>query len=218
MSQLPPILEKLLNTPGAFDDDAWAAFAREYSTLLLHVARSTSRGTDEAMDAYAYLLERLSEDRCRKLRGYAVDPNSKFTTWLVVVARRICIDHHRVKYGRLRDATSSRQRESRERRRRLAELVERLQESEEIADENALSPDREVEASELSGGLSAAISALAPADQLLIRLRFEDGLSAAEIAQILRYPSQFHVYRKINSILAELRADLRSRGFESAAS
>jgi RNA polymerase sigma factor (sigma-70 family) len=218
LSQLPPILEKLLNTPGAFDDDAWAAFAREYSTLLLHVARSTSRGTDEAMDAYAFLLERLSEDRCRKLRGYAVNPNSKFTTWLVVVARRICIDHHRVKYGRLRDATSSRQRESRERRRRLAELVERLQETQDVADETAVPVDREVEIAELTGGLAAAMSSLQPADQLLVRMRYEDGLSAAEIAQILRYPSQFHVYRRINSILAELRADLRSRGFESAAS
>ena len=84
MGGFPPTLERLFreNPPS---DEAWSDFAREYTALLLHVSRSVSRGRDEAMDAYAYLLERLSEDSCRKLRAYTEDPRSKFTTWLVVV-------------------------------------------------------------------------------------------------------------------------------------
>src|SRR5678815_3986223 len=98
MSGLSPVVEALLDRDPP-TQESWAAFAREYTALLLHVARSTSRDRDEAMDAYAYLLDRLSEEGCRRLRGYVVDPKSKFTTWLVVVARRLCVDHYRLKYG-----------------------------------------------------------------------------------------------------------------------
>ena len=61
MSEFPPTLKRIFaeDPPSS---EAWEAFAREYTALLLHVARSTSRGRDEAMDAYTYLLERLSED------------------------------------------------------------------------------------------------------------------------------------------------------------
>lgn len=218
MSQLPPALQKLFSTAGGPADDAWAEFAREYSALLLHVARSTSRDSDEAMDAYAFLLEQLSEKSYRRLRAYASDANSKFTTWLVVVARRICIDHGRIKYGRVRQADSSRERERMIRRRRLEDLSDVVEDVDEVADENSIQPDSEVEVAELSAELTSALSALPPADQLLIRLRFDDGISVADIAQALRYPSQFHVYRHINSVLATLRTSLRSRGIESAAS
>jgi DNA-directed RNA polymerase specialized sigma subunit len=40
---------------------------------------------------------------------------------------------------------------------------------------------------------------------LLLTLRFEDELSAAEIADILGMPSQFHVYRRLKVILAGLK-------------
>lgn len=217
MSQFPPVLENLLSAD-APAGDAWADFAREYTRLLLHVAIRSSRGRDEAMDVYAYLLERLSENGYQRLRAYAVNPNSKFTTWLVVVARRICIDHHRMRYGRIADSASGRERDQRDRRRRLEDLVERLKDAEDVADENTLTPDCELEAAELTEELTWAVSLLAPGDRLLIRMRFEDGRSAAEIATALGYPSQFHVYRRLKIILASLRESLRSRGFESAAS
>ena len=218
MSNLPPVLEKLLDSANASSRDAWAEFAREYSPLLLHVARSTSRSRDDAMDAYAYLLEHLHANDYRRLRGYAVTATSKFTTWLVVVARRICIDHNRVRYGRIRNIDSEQERLRLVSRRNLVELSDLLHESEEILDENCTAADREVEAAELTSELKCALDLIPPADQLLIRLRFEDGLSAAEITQILRYPSQFHVYRRLNSVLAALKSSLRARGIESAAS
>src|SRR4029079_5423431 len=60
--------------------------------------------------------------------------------------------------------------------------------------------------------------ALRPSCRLLLTMRFDDGLSAAEIATILKYPSQFHVYRRINALLADLRSRLEKRGYEHAAS
>jgi len=217
MAGFPPLLDMLFSTDPP-SDEAWAAFAREYTTLLLHVARSTSRGRDEAMDAYTYLLERLSEDGCRRLRTYQIDPRSKFTTWLVVVARRICIDHHRSKYGRMRNDESASERERLNVRRRLEDLAPGPEFADLIADETAKDAVKAMEKAELSHELQMIRESLAPADRLLLTLRFDDGLSAAEIAMILRYPSQFHVYRRINTLLAEMKAGLSAKGYETAAS
>lgn len=170
------------------------------------------------MDAYLFLLDQLSQSNCRRLRAYSVHPNSKFTTWLVVVARRICIDRARNKYGRVRKPESARERDRLERRRRLEDLSEAVHEVDDIADDNQPTPDTRLEVAELSAELTHALSVLTPADQLLIRLRFDDGLSASEIGEILHYPSQFHVYRRLNAVLATLRGALQARGFESAAS
>jgi RNA polymerase sigma factor (sigma-70 family) len=170
------------------------------------------------MDAYTYLLERLSEDHCRRLRAYSSDPRSKFTTWLVVVARRICIDHHRSKYGRIRNEESRVERERLGLRRRLEDLSEGPEFADAIPDENAETPAEAIEREELSNEIRALRESLPPADRLLLSLRFDDGLSAAEIAKILRFPSPFHVYRRIAALLADLKEKLEDRGFEHAAS
>ncbi len=215
MSGLPPILERLFNEDPP-SDDAWSEFAREYTALLLHVARSVSRGRDEAMDAYAFLLERLSEDGCRRLRSYNLDPRSKFTTWLVVVARRICVDHHRAKYGRVRNEESKAERERLGLRRRLEDLADGPEFADSIPDDNAETPAEALERAELSSEIRALRDSLPARDRLLLGMRFDDGLSAAEIAKILRYPSQFHVYRRINALLNDLKLRLKDRGYENA--
>jgi DNA-directed RNA polymerase specialized sigma subunit len=51
---------------------------------------------------------------------------------------------------------------------------------------------------------------------LLLRLRFDDDLTAQEIAKLLQFPSPFHVYRRVNALLGVLRRALEQRGFESA--
>ena len=89
----PAVLVDLLSASNASDvERAWAAFAAEYSALLLHVARSLDADHDAAMDRYLYILEALRRDDCRRLRQYASDGRGKFTTWLMVVARRLCLD------------------------------------------------------------------------------------------------------------------------------
>lgn len=217
MAEFPPILDNLFRTDPP-SDESWAGFAREYTNLLLHVARSTSRDRDEAMDAYACLLERLRDDGCRRLRAYSSDPRSKFTTWLVVVARRICVDHHRLKYGRLRNEESPSERERLDLRRRLEDLTTGPEFADLIADDTAKDAVVAIERAELSAELRALRASLPPGDRLLLNLRFDDGLSAAEIATVLRYPSQFHVYRRLNALLADMKAKLEARGYETAAS
>jgi RNA polymerase sigma factor (sigma-70 family) len=106
MREVPPHLSRLLSGDGD-RAVAWEAFVAEHSRLLLHVARTGTTKYDDAMDAYAYVLERLREDDYRRLREFAQDPRAKLTTWLVVVARRLSIDHYRRRYGRARGSDPS---------------------------------------------------------------------------------------------------------------
>ena len=103
MSAAPQELRDLLlaKEPVA-RDAAWARFVDRFSPLLLHTARRRAPEHDRAMDAYAHVLDRLREDDFRRLRQYAEDPRAQFTTWLTLVAQRLCVDYLRQSYGRFR--------------------------------------------------------------------------------------------------------------------
>ncbi|HEY6116622.1 MAG TPA: sigma-70 family RNA polymerase sigma factor [Candidatus Dormibacteraeota bacterium] len=193
---------------------AWSAFLSAYSRLLLHVARQVGRDYDAAMDAYTHIVEQLHAGDCRRLRGYAADGRSKFTTWLVVVARRLCVDYLRHRYGRARD-NGDVEGASRVGRRRLEDL---LAEQVDVADlpDDAAGPEAELIASEQSRVLAAGLAGLAPRDRLLLRLRFEDDLSAREIATLVGYPTPFHVYRRLKALLVSLRSRLALRDRQEA--
>lgn len=215
-------LSRLLDarTP-ARADAAWADFVAVHSRLLLHVVRALTSDRDATMDAYARVLERLRENDYRRLRAYVPDGRSRFTTWLVTVVRRLCLDWHRERFGRARAEASADARAAHERRRRLTALaldfgVEELSEQLDVDTPDEDSPDERLRALELHDALEAALATLAPADQVLLRLRFDDGLAAQQIARTLHYPTPFHVYRRINALLACLREALRARGIESS--
>ncbi len=115
---VPTELSALLELPTtASREQSWKAFLSAYSRLLLHTARSISGDAHAVMDAYTHVLGALREDDFRRLRAYAPDGRTKFTTWLVVVARRLCIDHHRQRYGRTPEADSEQHGEHAARRR-----------------------------------------------------------------------------------------------------
>jgi RNA polymerase sigma factor (sigma-70 family) len=217
----PRELSRLLDarTP-ASTNTAWDDFVALHSPLLLHVTRALTSDRDEAMDAYTRVLERLREDDCRRLRAYVPDGRSRFTTWLVAVVRRLCLDWHRERFGRARADGSARAHEAHERRRRLRTLardvgVEEFDDTADVGTGEADGPDEQLRTLELREALDAALAMLPPSDQLLLRLRFDDGCSAQQIARTLHYPTPFHVYRRLNALLAQLRATLRARGIES---
>jgi RNA polymerase sigma factor (sigma-70 family) len=217
VSALPPSLDRLLVAHATRDTDAvdaaWRAFVGDYTRLLLHVARSVTTNHDDAMDAYAFVIEQLRADDLRRLREFAADPRSKLSTWLVVVARRLCLDLYRRRYGRVRGADSRPQRAV---RRRLQDLVAENVDVHDIPTAYTGSAELALRRSELQVALEQALAALDPQDALLLRLRFDDDLTAQEIAKLLSFPSAFHVYRRVNALLAVLRRALEQRGIESA--
>ena len=215
MTVLPRSLDRLLSVHASATDAvdaAWRAFVAEQTRLLLHVARSVSTNHDDAMDAYTFVLEQLRADDFRRLREFAADPRSKLSTWLVVVARRLCLDLYRRRYGRNRGSESNARRVV---RRRLRDLVTEDLDFYDPPATHSGGGDLAVRQAELHLALDDALMTLEPQDRLLLRLRFDDDLSAQEIARLLDFPSPFHVYRRVNAMLAQLRRILEHRGVES---
>ena len=60
--------------------------------------------------------------------------------------------------------------------------------------------------------LREAMGELPPRDQLMIKARFYEGMSAKEISQFMALPSQFYVRRCIRAALAEIRTKLEANG------
>jgi RNA polymerase sigma factor (sigma-70 family) len=216
--EFPSELSQLIGaTDSAARDAAWATFLNSNSRLLLHVTRQVGRDYDQAMDAYAYVLEQLRADDCRRLRAYVADGRGKFSTWLVVVARRLCLDHYRQRYGRTRASVAETENdESHASRRRLVDLLVEAIDPAELTAHDASNPETELQASELCAALAAALAGLSGSDRLLLTLRIEDDLPAREIARVMGFPTPFHVYRRLNTLFESLRAVLRQRGVEDA--
>jgi len=197
-------------------EDSWGTFLARHNRLLLRVAYTVAPNREDAMDAYAIVLEQLREHDGRRLRSYRADGRSKFTTWLVVVTRRICVDFLRQKYGRYVPASRRNGNVERSTRLALVELVGADVDAGIVSDDNAVPPDGQLRKQELDARLEDAVRDLSNDDRLLLKLRFEDDLSASAIARLIGSPTPFHVYRRLNAVLAELRARLSSHGVESA--
>ena len=213
----PDSLRGLLHLGNETDlDRAWEAFLKEYSELLLRVARSLGGDHDAVMDRYIFVLESLRGDNCQRLRTYLSDGRGRFDTWLIVVARRLCFDYLRHRYGRSQSSTTD-ARERHAERRNLNDLI-----SDELglaalparADE---APDLQLQRDNLHSALAAALAQLDPADRLLLRFRFADDLSVPEIARLQGERSPFALYRRLDKLLSTLRRSLKSAGIRESA-
>ncbi len=219
-TRLPAELARLLSAEDdAAREAAWAGLLESYSRLLLYLARSLGGDHDAAMDRYAFILERLSQDDFRKLRTYRCDGRAKFSTWLSVVARRLCLDCHRERYGRVRPAPAGHRSTSADSmacRRALATLTNGAIEVTALADPNAADPEAEVRLAELRSALAGALRDLEPSDRLLLTQWFKEGRSGAEIASALGYCDATHVYRRLRTVCGRLRDRLEQRGIQEA--
>jgi RNA polymerase sigma factor (sigma-70 family) len=212
----PRALSRLLDAGECVErEDAWAEFVAAYSGILLHTCRKVAKDRDAAMDGYAYVLQALHEDSCRRLRAYTPDGRTQFTTWLVVVARRLLVDHYRRRYGRARSDDQTR-RADHAARRRLEELVAGEIDPDLLTASTTHGADLGLRRRELTETLRTALDELDPSDRLLLALRFDDERPVREIATLLQLPSVFHVYRRLGIVLTALRRALVRRGVEGS--
>jgi RNA polymerase sigma factor (sigma-70 family) len=166
------------------------------------------------MDLYAYVLEQLRQDDCRRLRTYVADGRSEFSTWLVVVAQRLCLDHRRQRFGRFRaQPDQADAREEHAARRRLVNLIGAEIDLSALADQHRIGADESVHLDDIHRALQSALQQLGPRDRLLIKLRFEDALPMPEVAQSLGLPTRFHAYRRLTEVLGLLREAMQRSGF-----
>ncbi len=207
----PQTLSNLLHAQDpASRERAWAAFMREYSRLIHLAARKSARAYDDVMDRYTFVLEALQEEDLKRLRAFDPNGRSKFTTWLVVVSSRLCVDFHRRTYGRFASDDGTGLEASQ--RRRLVDLVGEEIDLSRLPDARSEAPDLEIRQKELRSELEEALGSLGNEERLLLRLRFEDQHSAKDIAQMLGLSSEFVAYRRLKSTLEKLRKDLEQRG------
>ncbi len=206
----PPELTRLLETTDPENrEEAWDVFVQKFHSLLMHVARSIDDRYDAKMDRYAYMLEQLQADNYQRLRRYGPQSRAQFSTWLVIVARRLCVDFHRGTHGRQRPTKGE---DRSEIRRRLVDLVSESIDPDYIVDGRAIDPAELTLVIERREILENTMKALTNQDRLLLTLRFELDASVSEIADALKFPSQFHVYRRLKKILAVLRTALKAQG------
>lgn len=208
------LTDLLRSVEGEERERAWGLLLERYNRLLLHVCRSLPGDPDAAMDRYAHVLEALRANDFQRLRGFRADGRGQFSTWLVVVARRLALDWARARYGRARSDDKA-EVERRAERRRLADLTGEAVDPDELRSD-ARGPEARVRSIELHALLNGQLGTLGPRDRLLLRFRFEDDLSARRIAELMDFPSPFHVYRRIEKLKSQLRAGLEEDGvFES---
>ena len=218
MGSFAPIeLDQLLQAADIPDREAaWEGLILRHTRLILAAARSLGGDNDAVMERYAYVLEKLRENEFRRLRSFNPHAGATFSTWLTVSSRRLCLDLHRAHYGRNRPRhASDRNTVMRAARKALYDVTTGDVDADTLAAQN-----RDAEAELVQGHrndcLTAELSRLTPRERLLLTLRFEDNLSASKIATILGLPSQFYVYRKLNSVLAALRERLEAKGIENS--
>jgi RNA polymerase sigma factor (sigma-70 family) len=168
------------------------------------------------MDRYLFALDALRKGDCRRLRGYVESGRGKFTTWLIVVVRRLCLDEHRHRYGRTQGAGAESHDRQRERR-HLTDLVGNELDLLQLEAAPSRAPDVALQQAELRAALERSLAALDPSDRLILRLRFEDSLSVPEIARLLGGESPFQLYRRVTRVLATVRENLTSAGVHDSA-
>lgn len=209
-------LQDLLSASGPGERDrAWTAFLETHSDLLLRVARSLGGDHDAVMDRYAFVLDALQANQFRRVRAYLTEGRGSLATWLIVVARSLCLDHHRHRYGR--PQSSSREAvEQQAARRSLVNLIGRAVDLDTLAAREDGAADLEVRRTDLSAALARVLDTLPVADRMLLRLRFEAELTVPAIARMQGEPSPFRVYRRLDRILKGLRSQLRAAGFDEA--
>jgi len=215
----PPEIAALLDSPAYSPPDlAWDAFLNAFGDILLKTAKYAHRrhaasidAHDAAMDAYAYILEKLREDDFRRLRAFSGDDEAALSRWLVVVARRLCTDFWRHRYGRARPSTPELDRDI---RRRLVDEIWEARPSSDFARPGALDPEWKLRYGERRKALETSVGELEPQDQLLLALRFENGLSAQRISDLMDFPTPFHVYRRLNRLLKALKKRLEGIGVD----
>ena len=261
--QIARIIEQL-GTPQF--QQAWTEFLEAYSPLIFHTVRLFERDADPVADCFLFVCERLSEKTFRRLRLFKPGGAARFSTWLRVVVRNLCLDWRRKEFGRHRIFQSIARLDALDQdifqciyeqglakeesfvilrakhpRLTLAQLEESLARvkgaltdrqiwlaaarplevqsletspgddpkkmAEELADP-APNPESLFAQKEQRDGLELALSRLSKPERLLIKLRFEQGLTLQETALLLDLKDAQTVDRRQRDIIEKLRKDL----------
>lgn len=83
-------------------EKAWDEFLREYASLLLQIVHLFERDQDRIDDCFIFVCEHLKQNNLKRLRRFDPGGTASFPTWLRAVARNLCLDWRRQRFGRPR--------------------------------------------------------------------------------------------------------------------
>ena len=171
----------------AGSEAAYRELVTRYATpavnFIFRFVRDHALAEDLAQEGFLRVYQRLN----------TFDPERKFSSWFFQVLRNITIDYLRIN----RLPTSS-----------LDELTEEGNQGAAV-DRDSASPEELAGQSELATAMGAALSRIRPEYREVVVLRYQEGLTQPEIAEILGIPSgtvktYLHRARKeLAGILAE---------------
>ena len=143
--------------------DLVARYATPAVNFVYRFVRDRSLAEDLAQEGFLRVYQRLG----------TYDAERKFSSWFFQVLRNITIDHLRV--NRLPTAS-----------------LDELQDEggrEAAVDRDSASPEQAAQQGELAVAMAAALARIRPEYRECVVLRYQEGLTHPEIAEILRLPS-----------------------------
>jgi RNA polymerase sigma-70 factor, ECF subfamily len=171
----------------AGSEAAYRELVTRYATPAVNfvhrIVRDRGLAEDLAQEGFLRVYQRL----------HTYDPDRKFSSWFFQVLRNITIDYLRVN----RVPTAS-----------LDELQEEGNRGASV-DRESVSPEQAAEQGELAIAMAAALSRIRPEYRECVVLRYQEGLTHPEIAEILGLPAgtvKTHLHRarkELADILAE---------------
>lgn len=183
----------------------WQRFVDRYGRLIASVAcavcSSWSRPACEADDLVGHVYEKLLEDRCRRLRLWR--QQSKFSTYLVQVARNLCHDYL-------------------DRHGKAIPVTENQDPGQWFTGQNAGDVPECEETTNLEArkvALRDALARLSPKQAMILRLRME-GLSLRRIAALMKIPvgtvsaENSRAIDRLRAALGDLRDNAQERSKE----
>jgi RNA polymerase sigma factor (sigma-70 family) len=261
-----PVEQMLISLASEDWGQAWSDFLESYSPLILQVVHQFEHEEDRADECFLFVCEQLSTNRCWRLRRFKLGGPAKFSTWLRVVARNLCLDWRRREIGRPRvlrsvsrlgvldqqvvDCVYERCMSLRETllslqaydpkltQEQLSDSLERVRErlnprqlwllgrrrtkvqslerdsatgdgsvATQIADPDP-SPEALAETAERRAALTVALSRLDKDERLILRLRYEEGLTLDQVSRVAGLGNAQRADRRIREILARLRDEM----------
>lgn len=175
----------------AGSEAAYRELVTRYATpavnFIYRFVRDRALAEDLAQDGFLRVYQRLS----------SYDPERKFSSWFFQVLRNLTIDYLRVH----RLQTSS-----------LDELTDEGHHPAVVIDRESASPEELAGQGELANAMSAALSRIRPEYREVVVLRYQEGLTHPEIADILGLPSGT-VKTYLHRARKELAGILSEQGF-----
>jgi len=164
---VPPSDAELARDALGGSEAAYRDLVTRYATsavnFVFRFVRDRALAEDLAQEGFLRVYQRLG----------TYDPDRKFSSWFFQVLRNITIDHLRVN----RLATTS-----------LDELAEEGNQRAAV-DRQSASPEDAAGQGELASAMSTALSRIRPEYREVVVLRYQEGLTHPEIAEILGIPS-----------------------------